>query len=96
MWAGAASEYLEEFLRIGIKDFLLLFNWEDAVFIGSTPSHIPSQTQAVSTQTPGHVGSMPHCGPKNLHACVGGAAEQPSSGGGSSSTLDKYIALFGG
>ena len=78
------------------KDFLLLFNWEEAVFIGSTPSHIPSQTQAVSTQTPGHVGSMPHCGPKNLHACVGGAAEQPSSGGGSSSTLDKYIALFGG
>ena len=72
------------------------FSDEEAVFIGSTPSHIPSQTQAVSTQTPGHVGSMPHCGPKNLHACVGGAAEQPSSGGGSSSTLDKYIALFGG
>ena len=74
--------------------FLLLFNSEEAVFIGSTPSHIPSQTQAVSTQPPGHIGSMPHCGRKNLHANAGWAAEQPASGGGSSSTLDQDIAQY--
>ena len=69
---------------------------EEAVFDGSTPSHIPPQTQALSTQTPGHIGSMPHGGPKNPHVDAGRAAEQPASGGGSSSTLDEDIARFGG
>ena len=33
-------------------------------------------------------------GEKNLHANVGRAAEQPASGGGSSSTLDQDIAQY--
>ena len=67
---------------------------EEAAYPGSTPSHFPPQTQALSTQTPGHIGSMPHGGPKNPHANAGRAAEQPASGGGSSSTLDQDIAQY--
>ena len=67
---------------------------EEAVYPGSTPSHFPPQTKALSTQPPGHIGSMPHGGPKNPHANAGRAAEQPASGGGSSSTLDQDIAQY--
>ena len=55
---------------------------EEAVYPGSTPSHFPPQT-------PGHIGSMPHGGPKNPHANAGRAAEQPASGGGTSDSLDE-------
>ena len=60
---------------------------EEAAYEGSTPSHIPPQTQALSTQAPGHIGSMPHGGPKNLHANAGRAAEQPASSGEMAVTL---------
>ena len=72
------------------------FSDEEAVFIGSTPSHVPFQTQAVSTQTLGYIGSMPHGGPKKLHASAGWVAEQPAFGSGLSSTLDEDIKRFGG